>query len=388
MGYSDYKKLQRQERKPELTVFYTPHPTHIIRMAYQTMDGKRVMKVPEFRFSKDANQLRQEAVSIAASRKIKYAVNWMVEAAKTKRVFVKDTKKNVFFKVGFCTLTFPAGDCFATLDQLIKQVPVLYTQKGIQFIRSKEEREAIAQKKLDSICKSCLENFLSRARIKWNMKLYVWKAETTEQGIIHFHITWDCFAHYSSIRKTWNKILHHHGLTRQFFEVHGNNNPPSSQIKAVHKVKNIAAYICTYMAKKEEGRRVIQSRIWGCCEELQYSKRLKIDCPSQLSNAYDKSLSSTLFEWKSIDTIATNISASIHLADLFIFKNATIWNLPHGDLKIDIMEHVGKLRQSTQDLFYQVDTFSAVLGSVKEIKETKQFNGKSKIIQLSIPEAN
>lgn len=388
MGLTKAKQLARELNKPELFVFYTPQPTHIIRMAYLVKNGKRFMKMPTHRFEAHCNQERNTNVSIQSSRKIKYAVNWLVASAQTKRLYVRVTNKSIFFKVAFLTLTFPASDYFRKLEEIRKKVPCLYTRNGIQFVRSAEERYVLASKELDRLTKECLANFLSRARVKFGMNHYVWKAETTAEGVMHYHVSWDCFAHYDSIRKTWNKILHHHGFTRDFFEVHGNNNPPSTHIKAVAKVKNIAAYVCTYMSKKEQDRRVVHGRVWGCSEELQYSKRLVIDVPSQVSSHYDKTLDSSNFVHKSIDTIATNLTSSIHLADLYIFKNSSIFQLPSGELKSDIMDFVAKLRSSPQQLFYEVDSFTVKSEAVQAIISHRPLPSPHKIVQLSTFESN
>lgn len=388
MGYSKHKQQAKDLNKAELTIFYQPQPTHIIRMGYLVKNGKRLMKMPTHRFERGANEIRTTNTSLQTSRKIRYAVNWLIEGACTKRIFVRDTKQNLFFKVGFCTLTFPAGDYFARLQEIQKSIPVSFKKDGLQYIRSFEERYQLAAKKLDSETKSCLENFLSRAREKWQMNLYVWKAETTKEGVMHFHISWDCFAHYDSIRKTWNKILHHHGFTRQFFEIHGNNNPPSTHIKAVNKVKNLASYICTYMSKKEEDRRIVSGRVWGCSEQLQYSRRLKLDCPSELSHNYDKSLFTMQFKHKVIETIATNLTPSVHIADLFLFDNSTLWQLPVGELKSDILQYIGKLRAKGQDLFYEVDSFKSEEAANKQFEKSFSPRPLPKLVQLDIISSN
>ena len=371
MGYSDWKRAKQQQPKGEQFVFYTPHPHHIVRMSYRVLDGKRVMNTSNHRLANLESTEKSENTSKQSERKTKYAINWLIESAKIKRIYERSTGKNWFFKIGFLTLTFPAMDYNRMLKQYLHQEKQLFTKKGILYVRSYEERLKSAHSKLDALTKECLHNFINTSYSKFQLNNYVWKAETTAAGVVHYHISVDCFAQAKTIQRVWSKIITAKGFTDDFYLQHGHRLPPCTHIKAVKKVKNLAAYIATYMSKKEEGRRVISGRSWGCSEKLQYSKRLVIDCPSAASYAYDKSLSSTNFDWKSIDTIATNLTQSIHIADLFLLKLPSIEAIPEGDLKKDISRFKQHLRHSVQDLFYEIDNPEDYLKTLSPLELTK-----------------
>lgn len=360
---TNHKQFERPEnkvekqivREKELKVFYTPMPRHVVRTSYFELDGKRVMNLSNHRFESLKDNTKTNNLSSQSARKLRYAINWLVESAKVKRVFVKDTKKAWFFKVGFLTLTFPARDYNRKLKELLHaERATIRTKRGL-VVRPFEERQQAAQFKLDAMNKEMLHNFLVVARKKWQLYNFVWKAEVTEAGILHFHLSIDAFAEAKKLQRTWAKILTNYGFTDDFYKMHSHRNPPCTHIKAVKKVKNLAAYIATYMAKKEEGKRIVSGRSWGCSELLQYSLRLKIDVLSQFAYHYDKTLYGGSFRWISIDTIATNLTSSIHLADIYLLQLPTIEDLPHGDLREDILAFKSKLRQGNQKLYYEMD---------------------------------
>ncbi len=177
----------------------------------------------------------------------------------------------------------------------------------------------------------CLNTFLNTLRRKHKSELYIWKAEKQENGNIHFHIICDKYIHWTTIRTDWNRIVNKLGYVDRYSEKMkkyykngfrlsdnpndkrtqaqqfasytrakktGYTNPNSTDIHALYKIKNLAAYISKYMAKgvtktdrinqinqlmaiapselsdqqkqqleklKNQG---VQGRIWGCSQRL------------------------------------------------------------------------------------------------------------------------
>jgi len=135
----------------------------------------------------------------------------------------------------------------------------------------------------DEVIKSKLLNqFLTTARKKWDMRYYIWKAEKQENGNIHFHILTNQYIKYQEIRSVWNGIQNKKGFhyvdrysqnmqkyfrsgfrlfpnddrtrIKQFSAYEKNKkinwvNPNSTDIHALYKVKNIGAYMSKYMSK-------------------------------------------------------------------------------------------------------------------------------------------
>lgn len=169
-------------------------------------------------------------LSMKAIRRIKCYVNWLIYLARTKRVYMKDTKKHFRFRVNFITLT----------------------------LSSKQEHS-------DREIKSkMLRPFLRILVDRWGVVNYLWKAETQGNGNIHFHITADQFIHHREIRDTWNTIQETLGyVTRS-----GIKDPNSTDVHSVKQVRNLASYISKYIAKNDPTRRKIDGKIWDCNSEL------------------------------------------------------------------------------------------------------------------------
>lgn len=70
---------------------------------------------------------------------------------------------------------------------------------------------------------------------------YVWRAETTEKGNIHFHLLFDCYVNHLTLKRIWNNYLERLGYA-------GGQNGAN-----IHNLKNIddvGAYVTKYMTKE------------------------------------------------------------------------------------------------------------------------------------------
>lgn len=124
-----------------------------------------------------------------------------------------------------------------------------------------------AQQHSDYIIKSkLLQPFIRQLRNRWKVKNYLWKAEAQDNGNIHFHITTDKYIHYSEIRDTWNSIQE----TLGYISRSGKENPNSTDVHAVYKCKNVAAYLCGYLSKKDLYKKKLDHTTW----QLHYYQNL------------------------------------------------------------------------------------------------------------------
>jgi hypothetical protein len=170
----------------------------------------------------------------------------------------------------------------------------------------------------------CLHPFLILARKKWNVRNYLWRAEKQQNGNIHFHILADKFIPWSELRDAWNRIVNKLGYVdryrdqmRAFHEgglrtredllktwsykaqikayrkgkANDWSSPNSTDIHAVHKAKNIKAYVSKYCTKDEQSEG-LTGRLWGCNEELSNvpGAQVVIDQPisDALQSLFDK----------------------------------------------------------------------------------------------------
>lgn len=109
------------------------------------------------------------------------------------------------------------------------------------------------QKHDDQYIKKYLLNaLLVDLRRRFFVVSYLWRAEAQMNGNIHFHIVINRYIHYSHIRNIWNRIQAEHGYIEKY-DVKSKwgsaTNPPSTEIKAIYKCKNIAGYLSKYCTK-------------------------------------------------------------------------------------------------------------------------------------------
>ena len=120
---------------------------------------------------------------------------------------------------------------------------------------------------------------------------YLWRAETQENGNIHFHLISDVFLNQDMLRRTWNNYLQNLGYQYGY----GASNVNSlRKDKKNNKIGNVEQYICKYMTKPplrkayknftkrqllevpdfEKYRRPILGKTWGSSKKL-----LKLEYP-------------------------------------------------------------------------------------------------------------
>ena len=139
------------------------------------------------------------------------------------------------------------------------------------------------QKHTDKEVKKDLLNwFLIRIKRDFGVTIFLWKAESQNNGNIHFHILVNRFVPWREIRDTWNDCLDKYGYIADFEKNHGHRDPNSTDIHGLYKDKkgdkvgNIAAYLAKYMSKNEDLKRGIDGRLWGCSDNLKTVESFRI----------------------------------------------------------------------------------------------------------------
>lgn len=109
------------------------------------------------------------------------------------------------------------------------------------------------QKHSDSYIKTkMLKAFIDNLRRRYPAISYVWKAETQNNGRLHFHIITDHFIPTSYINYRWNKIQWNHGYLHKYLNKNHHLNAPSAEIRKVKNDKELAKYMRKYMLKNIE----------------------------------------------------------------------------------------------------------------------------------------
>jgi len=166
--------------------------------------------------------------------RIRNCTAWLAFLAKPKTIYMKSENRSLKFKVSLITLT----------------------------LSSKQEH---SDRQIKSFI---LQPFLRRLRGQYGIINYIWKAETQQNGNIHFHLVIDKFIHYMDLRNLWNNWQEALGyVTRSTIE-----NPNSTDVHSIKNVRNLAAYLCKYLSKNSDGRRLIEGKLWDCNKELKAIK--------------------------------------------------------------------------------------------------------------------
>jgi hypothetical protein len=112
-----------------------------------------------------------------------------------------------------------------------------------------------------------LNTFLIYAGREWGVRNYVWRAESQQNGNIHFHLFFDKYISYKSLRFRWNRIQERLGYVSRFKELYGHSDPNSTDIERIRSAKGASIYVSKYIAK-ESKYRPIEGRLWGMSDGL------------------------------------------------------------------------------------------------------------------------
>ena len=255
--------------------------------------------------NQDANFEGKEAYSgqltFASRKRLQKAINLLVAISDVKRVQAPKSGKWFDFKVNFVTLTLPSA------------------------------QGSITDKELK---KTCLDNFFKAMRRKHQLKDYVWRAERQFNGNLHFHITTNTYLPQDAIRNEWNRQLSKFHFIDDFKALHGHSNPNSTDVHAVSKLKNIAAYMVKYMSKDpaehleevnqkrmakgddpiipedHEFRQVegqplwddpINGKVWDCSLNLKSKTRCETEACDQIQAEVNRIVKKHHLKWKSTE---------------------------------------------------------------------------------------
>jgi len=293
------------------------------------------------KLSNDSSDLSRKA-----TRRLTNAVNWLVASAKQKHVFSKTHKKSFGFKINFITLTLPTTDHNITDN----------------FFRN-----------------TLLRSFINTARYKFNLQNYVWKVESQANGNIHVHFTTDVYMDHVQLRNCWNKILSNHGLLQlytnkfknmseaEYIKSFSNRkntnianlstrykagvssnwcNPNTTDVHAVSKIKDVAAYMAKYMSKSDKSRRSISGRIWASSYSLSEKNKLTVEMYGGIDEDLLTSLFSKGVKHAPIHSVSSITQQIFKVADVFYYKISDWGTLLKGRLLEIFCTHRDNIRHS------------------------------------------
>lgn len=342
------KVSARLKYKDPTYIGQTVHIKPNYLVSIQTWDGLRRGRSSGQRKAEDnlKDNHTKGILSKKAATKLKHAVNWLYNAAKLKPVWDETREKYFWFKVNFITFTIP---------------------------------RAPGSKVDPKVIKDMLHSFIVYSRKYHGLRNYVWKFEAHKSGDIHIHMTTDTFINYQYLRTRWNALLKKNGLLDQYKAKYqgctlneyirmqnkehpreqwqyerawrrgtANNweQPPTTDVHAVHKVNNIAAYICKYMSKDPELIRDFKGRIWGCNYHLSDANKCKVEVmPPELAKEF-RILHGNDVEYKPIYTKKTATKEERLIGEIF-FMTPTVWQrMSNTEIAAKYKEHLKRIRSN------------------------------------------
>jgi hypothetical protein len=327
-----------EQEPPVYNLYIKPTYAVLLRQRNKTHIKKSIDQLKAEKNLKD-NRVKG-VLSKSSITKLKNAVNWLSAAAPVKYVYHKETNQRYKFKLNFITLTLPTTE-HTISDNYFK--------------------------------KTLLHNFINTARYKFGLKSYIWKVETQANGNIHAHMTTDTFIHHADLRSCWNKILIKHGIMKPYTDKHSKmtfqeynqtynsegkkdifviqkayadgvnsnwSNPNSTDVKAVHKVKDIAAYLAKYLSKNEEDRRKITGRIWGCSYNISNANKLSVEITPGKNESFLRELFQKEIDWKPIEIKDKLTGAMRKIGELYLYELADWGKKIKGELLQLFNEHL------------------------------------------------
>jgi len=224
-------------------------------------------------------------ISDVARRKINKSINYLLFLANDKVLPDTAHGRSYKFRIAFITLTLPSKQIHP--DNVIKT--------------------------------RCLNQLLIELTRYYRVKNYIWRAEKQKNGNIHFHIIIDKFVPWSELRNRWNRIINKlayvDNYRKDIKQFHSNgfqvrqdliaqwsyksqinayqrgrasdwSSPNSTDIHAVHKIKDLQAYFSKYFIKSEQNKG-LKGRLWGCNYQLSSIPGAKVVVDSEVSAAFN-----------------------------------------------------------------------------------------------------
>jgi hypothetical protein len=194
-----------------------------------------------------------DKLSALSQKKLKRSLTYIDCISSNKKAHLQNRPLPINFKLTFLTLTL--SDKQSHSDQFIRR--------------------------------HMLNDFFNRARIKWSLEHYVWRAEKQKNGNIHFHIVTNVFIPHYELRDTWNQIQRKLGYLDKYKLEHGHYRANSTDIHSLQFVKNIGAYLIKYLVKDEQNKG-LSGRLYGSSKSLSNIKGCVTDIDSDLSAELSK----------------------------------------------------------------------------------------------------
>ncbi|WP_273499501.1 rolling circle replication-associated protein [Methylorubrum populi] len=201
---------------------------------------------------------------------------------------------------------------------------------------------------------------------------YIWRAETTENGVIHFHILFDSFINKNTLKRVWNNHLEKLGFERSFNSAH---------IHSIKNLRDVGAYVTKYLTKEplrdkyknmpkadlknipdsEKYRRPVIGKTWGCSKAILKLKYIEF---VENDQAHLVELTEKLTEYKSellpdfVSVFVGNIKDSLKKCSIKLQSMFKRWHQRQYDFLYQSKEKLLEIFEPLKPTQYvQLDLF-------------------------------
>lgn len=241
-----------------------------------------------------------------AKRLVK-AISLLIQSTQRQRIFNPISQKKQYHHLSFITLTVPDAEPILTLKDAYSKL---------------------------------LKPFLTYLRDTEKVYSYIWKAERQKRGQIHYHITTPSWIHHQLVRNKWNYLLQIHNLYKNFISETGKNTPPSTQIKAVWKIRDLQAYLSKEFRKSIQNDHQCQGKIWDCSNNLKGKQYFTVYYEKQHEKLLHKANLKHKLSEKNLDTCI-----------VFRAQKQMSWEVITADEKMKYADFLDSIRRPVNNIF-------------------------------------
>ncbi|UBB90217.1 hypothetical protein J4771_02350 [Candidatus Kaistella beijingensis] len=217
-------KRYNEKSKENLKQFQTIENTEKLKELVELQEKTEIEDVKEFtkyyllKYEEVKKKNYKRNFSVTQRKKIADSTNTFIDCIKHNY-----RKKHGFNQrmITFLTLTIPEKQ---------KHTDKVLVKALVDFIdHLKKVKNTLIKDKIDT-----KEQLLK-------LENYVWRAETTEAGNIHFHLLFDCYVNHTTLKRVWNNYLQKLGYK-------GGEN--AANIHNLKNIKDVGDYVTKYMTKQ------------------------------------------------------------------------------------------------------------------------------------------
>lgn len=199
------------------------------------------------------------------------------------------------------------------------------------------------------INRKCFVPFMDKLKYHYSISAYFYRAERQLNGNIHYHLLFDRYIPYESLRNLWNETINKLGYVDRFAEKFKHYNPNSVDIRTIPDLSMIQKYITKYVVKNDNQEK-INGRVWFCSRNLSRLKSfstqnyalilslLDIIKNDSRTNVYSNEYTSIYYYSKNLFNYSSTHPLIIHYYLYLLYLYIEIYQVRHAEMKNENFE--------------------------------------------------